>query len=492
MNMSRISSVRSLFLVLALTLFAGCGSDSNTTAPLNANNLNLIFVVSPDLVYNAPGDVNLNTANLTSQGLQRSLQMATFLKQQVLGAKNVTRICALEPMTHLQTINNYPDMAAITYIQQFALLNQITLPLTTTKGEPPYPGNSYPLSVSYAPGDVPVGVATPLPSMPCPECQGLVFSDDKGTNLNLVAGIIKANTPGFYVFSAPWETISRLLADINKLKGYNLTLPATYPGANHVYAISITPSGSAGLITFDSKLDPPDTYPVLPPPPIHSAPCPSATSTPALFTITRTDGVNGAKVPLGTNTNETIYLIRHADAHPVEYFEDGNYVGAGEWRALALPNALRGKISPSQVYSVDPAQVVPASYDPSGPFWSYVRTSLTIAPYAIANNLPYNLVSSLLLFTVDSPQQTSNFFFTGGQFSHQTVLVAWESQHIPLIANALLSSYGGTGPMVPAWVHSDYDSIVTVTLDGQGNVTITNALCEGIDSVPLPAEAPLF
>ncbi|MBF0524700.1 MAG: hypothetical protein HQK56_06335, partial [Deltaproteobacteria bacterium] len=56
MNMNRIPIVRFLFLVLALTLFAGCGSDSNTTAPLNANNLNLIFVVSPDLVYNAPGD----------------------------------------------------------------------------------------------------------------------------------------------------------------------------------------------------------------------------------------------------------------------------------------------------------------------------------------------------------------------------------------------------------------------------------------------------
>ncbi|MBF0476023.1 MAG: hypothetical protein HQK59_09360 [Deltaproteobacteria bacterium] len=491
--MNRMPIVRSIFLVLALTLLAGCGSDSNTTAPLNAGNLNLIFVVSSDLVYNAPGDINLNTANLTNQGLQRSLLMATYLKQQVLGAQNVTRIYTLEPMTHLQTTNNYPDMVAIESIQQFALLNQITLPLTTTEGEPPYPGNSYPLSVSYAPGDVPIGVATPLPSQPCPDCQGLVFSDDKGTNLTLVAGIIKATVPGFYVFSAPWETISRLLADINKLKGYNLTLPATYMGANHIYAISIAPSGSAGLITFDSKLDPPDTYPVLPPPPLVSAPCPGADTTPALFKVTRTGGVNGVVIPADINKNETIYLVRHADAHPVNYFEDGNYVGAGQWRALSLPNTLRGKIFPTQVYSVDPAQVVPGSNDPSGnPHWSYVRTSLTVAPYAIANNLPFNLVSTILLVPSDSPQRTSDFFFKGGKFSNQTVLVAWESQHIPLIANALLSSYGGSGPMAPGWVTTDYDSIWTVTLDAQGNVTVTNALCEGIDSVALPTAAPLF
>jgi hypothetical protein len=84
-------------------------------------------VVTPDLAYLAPGDVNPETANLTDQGLQRSLLMATYLKKQVLGGQNVNRIYALEPMTHLQTSNRYPDMAAIGYIQQFAMLNQIAL-----------------------------------------------------------------------------------------------------------------------------------------------------------------------------------------------------------------------------------------------------------------------------------------------------------------------------------------------------------------------------
>ena len=144
--MKRISVVWSLFLILVLTLLAGCGgsSGSNQNSALSADNINLIFVVSPDLAYQTPGDVNPDTANLTNQGLQRSLLMATYLKTHVLGTNNVTGIYALEPMTHLQTANNYPDMAAIGFIQQFALLNQITIQGTTA--------NSYPLYAAYGAG----------------------------------------------------------------------------------------------------------------------------------------------------------------------------------------------------------------------------------------------------------------------------------------------------------------------------------------------------
>ncbi|MCX5977230.1 MAG: DUF3089 domain-containing protein, partial [Coprothermobacterota bacterium] len=73
-------------------LIDSVNSSTSSTAPLGADNLNLIFVVSPDLAYSAPGDINPDTANLTSQGLQRSLLMATYLKQQVLGNNNVTGI----------------------------------------------------------------------------------------------------------------------------------------------------------------------------------------------------------------------------------------------------------------------------------------------------------------------------------------------------------------------------------------------------------------
>jgi len=105
-----------LSLTAAFLLFSwGCSTTPapSNPVPLSAANLNLIFVVSEDLAYQAPGDVNPTTANLTSQGLQRALLMASFLQRNVLGMMNVTGIYALEPMTHLQTTSNYPDMVAI-------------------------------------------------------------------------------------------------------------------------------------------------------------------------------------------------------------------------------------------------------------------------------------------------------------------------------------------------------------------------------------------
>jgi hypothetical protein len=390
-------------------------------------------------------------------------------------------------------------MTALVTIQQFALLNQVTQYSAKVSGTP-CTANSYPINASYAQGSVPGGVAAPI--LPSTGCQGLDFKDQGGANETLLAGIIKANAPGFYVFSAPWETVSVLLANINKLQSYNLALPASYMGPNYIYAISIAPSGSASLVTFDSKLNPPSTYPALPPPSTYPAlPPPALTSTACTatpFSITVTSGSGGAMIPAGINTNETLYMIRHAEAHP-GYFDDGNFIGAGQWRALDLPNALRGKISPDQVYSIDPSQVLQGTVSASGESsWSYVRPSLTVAPYAIANKLPYNLAASFEIFAENAPQpatQASAFFFTGGKFSNQKVLVAWEHGHIPPTVNALLSSYfpNGGAPTAPTWAaENDYDTIWTVTLDAKGNVTVDNSKCEGIQSSALPATCPQY
>ncbi len=488
--MKRSSVVRSLLLVFALTLLAGCSvsrPDPPSTAPLSAGNINLIFLVSPDLAYQAPGDVNPDTGNLTNQGLQRSLLMATYLRQEVLGLENVTGIYTLEPMSHLQTAHNYPDMAALWFVQQFALLNQITLTGSGGPGPPLITGNSYPLNASYGSGPLPGGVATPLVS--CPGCQGLAFNDTASNNVQLATGIVAANVPGFYVFSAPWETISALLTNINRVGGYNLNLPAAYMGPNYVYAISIAPSGgAASLVTYNSNLTPASSYPALPAP-VPTTSCTAQT----FFSITRTAGTNGNITPPGINTNETVYMIRHAEAHPVSDWDDGNFVGAGQWRAMALPAAMQGKISPNVVYSIDPAQVYPGALAVRGNFnFSYVRPSLTVEPYAIANNLPYYLVSGIELFDLNSPKATSDFFFTGGTFSNKTVLLAWEHDHFPPIVDKLLASYQGTGQTAPAWPLNDYDTIWTVTLDAQGNVTVSNGLCEGIDSASLPVTPPQF
>ncbi len=463
---------------------------SAAAPPLSADNINLIFVVSEDLAYHASGDVNLSTANLTNQGLQRSLLMAPFLQQEVLGMNNVTGIYALEPMTHMQTTfrGSFPDMVALETVQQFALLNQITLSSDAVGGTF-YTGNNYPINVSYALGPVPSGVVTP--TLACPNCQGLDFSDQGEDNETLVTGIVNKNVPGFYVFSAPWETTSRLLANINELESYNLSLPVSYQGPNTIYAISITPSGSASLVTFNSNVNPSTNYPVLPSPPLVSAPC--TANTPSSLTIT--GGSNGAVIPAGINTNETLYFVRHAEAHPQGYWSDNNYVGAGQWRALDLPNAMRGKISPNQVWSGDVSQFSQGTATASGDnHWSGVAPALTVEPYAIANNLPYHLVAGFELSDPNQAQLTSNLFFTGGTFSHQKVLVGWSYVQIGQTVNALLARYfpNGGAQTAPVWLPVDYDSLWTVILDDKGNLTADFTKCEGIDSGALPATAPQF
>ena len=211
-------------LVLALAMLAGCGGSQQpnppSPAPLSADNLNLIFVVTEDLNHKASGDMNLETANLTGRGLQRALMMGSFLQEKVLGGQKAQGIFALQPMTHLQTGQQYPDMVPLETIQQFAMLNQITL---WHGPNLPVGANSFPVNVSYASDDVPDGVDRPL--LTCSpraglshSCQGLDFRDPSGANENLLRDLITANSSGFFVFAAPWETVTTMMAGINRME----------------------------------------------------------------------------------------------------------------------------------------------------------------------------------------------------------------------------------------------------------------------------------
>lgn len=497
-------------LLLALLLLTGCGgsgSRQDSPAPLSANDINLVFVLSQDLTYSAPGDIDPSTANLTNQGLQRSLMMAGYLKRQVLGNGNASGIYVIEPMTHLQTASNYPDLASMGAIQGFAMLNQTA---QTTAGAPPVA--SFALNASYALGAVlPTGVVAPFAPLPCPACQGLDFGNSGGSNDALLAAIADAKAPGFYVFSAPWATTSAMLVNLNKRFGGTLSIPQAFAGPNRVYTVSINSSGKATLQTYDSRLNPP-SGPVVLPAALPRTAC--TAQSPFSFSITAgqpfrqtlngvtTTGTVNASTPSGISTNETIYMIRHVEAHPTQRFENGNHVAAGQWRALGLADALRGKISPDMVYSIDPAQVLPGS---GGSRYSYVRTTLTAEPYAIANKLPFYLAASFSLNDIlptgpngDIPAvvNTNNYFFTGGRFANRKILLVWEHAHLPYTLNDLLKRYfpNGGGPALDTgfWPEDDYDTIWTVSLDAQGNLSADNALCEGIASAQLPATAPQF
>ena len=332
--------------------------------------------------------------------------------------------------------------------------------------------------------------------MNCTACEGLDFNDTNSDNDYLVHDVMTVGAPGVYVFSAPWDTTSALMANIPGA-GSDFTVPTSFVGTNIVYVMSIIPQGYLSYVsdieTYDTGVSPTATYPTLPSPVTTSSTC-SATP----FNIKVTGGSGGAQVPASINKNETLYLIRHAEAHPTPNWDDGNYVCAGQWRALDLPNALQGKISPQVVYSLDPAQAIAGSTSSSGQTdWSYVRTALTVEPYAIANNLPYYLAADFELSAQNPPAlatQASNFFFTGGNLSNESVLLSWEHAHIPTLVNALLASYypGGGAPTVPAWGSNDYDSIWTITLNASGNVTVDNNRCEGIVSASLPVTCPAF
>ena len=217
-----------------------------------------------------------------------------------------------------------------------------------------------------------------------------------------------------------------------------------------------------------------------------------------------TTGSVPAVLPPGISTNETVYMVRHAEAHPTSSFENGNFVAPGQWRALGLADALRGKISPDLVLSIDPAQAVPGESITGPGRYSYVRTTMTVEPYAVANNLPYDLVSSFSLMDVNftnlqasaSVTKLNDYLFTGGAYSGKKMLLAWEHDHFPLTLNELLKRYypNGGAPSVDInfWPDADYDTVWTFKLDAQGNLTVDNALCEGIDSASLPPAAPQF
>ena len=200
-------------------------------------------------------------------------------------------------------------------------------------------------------------------------------------------------------------------------------MPTRYLGPNYVYAISITPFGQASLLTYDSQIDPPSGYPTLPAGGIVESAClPALTNT--TFHVQITGGVDGALCrPAGINTNETVYLVRHAEAHPTPWWEDGNYVGPGTV-ARARPSLRIAGEDPSHTSSTPsiPRRSRRAAQSAIGDTYSYVRTNTTVLPYAIANNLPYNLAASFSMLAQNPPQlatQASDFFFTGGQFSNQ-------------------------------------------------------------------------
>ena len=186
-----------LSLIVVLLLLSGCGSSAPdpqpTPAPLSAVNVNLVFVVSEDLAYQAPGDINFRTANLTSQGLQRSLLTATFLKQQVLGARSHRHLRRRtdDPLANRQQVSLHGvtvDGSAVRHAQP-------DHPVQHLSGHKSLHRQQLSADASYSSESVPSEAAPPF--LPCTNCESLDFNHRSGDNETLVSGIVKANVAGF-------------------------------------------------------------------------------------------------------------------------------------------------------------------------------------------------------------------------------------------------------------------------------------------------------
>ena len=283
-----------------------------------------------------------------------------------------------------------------------------------------------------------------------------------------------ANQPrGIYVMAMPRE----MLAGIAE----SLTGSRPSIDAHHYYVAS----GQAGALKLDAYADgitPDAKYPDIALP-RRSATCPQA---PVTIRVRAPEGL----VPY---TSQKALLVRHVEAHPGGNFENGNYVCQGQWRALGANRILLEKLGrrPDYVYTSDPADIIDC-----GEACSYIRPSLTVAPFAIQHGLPLTLAPfqwedasdlAIALFDRNSP-------YLQRPALGQTLLVGWEHDHIVKAVQYLLANVyrdPAAAAKLPSWNYTDYDTVWELSTDEEGTLTFKNS-CEGIATETLPSTCPAF
>ena len=297
---------------------------------------------------------------------------------------------------------------------------------------------------------------------------------------NAPAGFIQSvvgNQPrGIYVVAAPKKMIGVLT---KALGAASTDIPA---GTDYIVA-----SGAVlplSVVGYDDGIAADVGYPTITLPPKTKS---CTNQKPTSFTIDPPPGFN-------PYTNQTVYFVRHVEAHPTPSFEDGNYVCQGQWRALGSPDTLlkaMGGTAPDYVYGPDPENLI----DCGGAACSYIRATLTVAPFAMKNGLPLTLSEfgwndgmdlALALFDRDSPYFPRD--------DGKTILVGWEHDHIVLAVQDLVGTLYNDPDAVgnlPTWPFNDYDSIWKLSTDNSGKLTFSNT-CEHIPSASLPTTCPAF
>ncbi|SMC20402.1 hypothetical protein SAMN02745857_00939 [Andreprevotia lacus DSM 23236] len=286
---------------------------------------------------------------------------------------------------------------------------------------------------------------------------------------------IVANQPrGTYILSMPADVLQQFVGSLSNSS-------VDLQGA-HQYVVLSGRDQPFALSSYDDQTPDAKEYP-LAPLRLRSA-CPQ---TPVEI---------HAKAPkdLRPYTAQSVYLVRHVEAHPSGNFENGNYVCQGQWRALGANARLLEKMrdrKPDYIFTSNPANIIGCSGT-----CSYIRPSLTVAPFAIQHDLPLTLAEfqwndaadlAQSLFNRDSP------YFRHAA-SGNSILVGWEHAHIEKAVKYLFTTIyqnPQAASQIPAWSFDDYDTVWELSTSKDGELTFKNT-CEGIASASLPSTCPAF
>lgn len=298
-----------------------------------------------------------------------------------------------------------------------------------------------------------------------------------------ISDILNNQPRGAYVVAMPAALINDAVPALaGKASGYQGVTAGDY---SQYVVLTVGNSGTTATVHNDG-LTASDRYPDLHLTPTANYACPGAA---AEIFVPRP---NSSKFTL--NTSQTVYFIRHVEAHPNASFENGNYVCQGQWRAIGAIPMLK-KITGggvANIFTTNSGGLINCSNRNC----SYVRPALTIAPYAIQHGQPLKLAE----FQWNDPASLAASLFTGNSpysdaaFDKSTTLVAWEHGNIEAAVRyliAVLYQNPDAAKALPGWSYTDYDTVWKVEIDKDGGLTFKTT-CEGLSSNSLPAACPAF
>ncbi len=287
---------------------------------------------------------------------------------------------------------------------------------------------------------------------------------------------------GIYLIAMPPALIPSTVA---ALTGAPPPSPWVAPVPPNQYTVLTTAGGKLVANVYDDGIPPHTTYPNLPANPTSTYARPQRA---VGFTVPKPKNS-----PFQFNTQQTVYFVRHVEAHPNGSFENGNYVCQGQWRAIGatglLDKALGGKVD--TILTTNLNGLIGCNGR-----CTYIRPALTIAPYAIQRGQALKLAGfqwndapalAASLFTRNTP-------YSDPAYDNARTLVAWEHAHIVKAVDYLISTLYGASKQaaaLPDWSYTDYDTVWKLQTNEQGDLTFSNT-CEGLESESMPSTCPAF